>query len=373
MAVFLEKKLFRRGFTLVELLVVIAIIGILVGLLLPAVQAAREAARRMSCQNNLKQIGLALHNYESTYKSFPAAAMWKSGDMLRTNPNLAGQQRNISWVASLLPYVEQQALYSAINFNLPLAGPRVADARSATVANPLGYQMLPNGIPVVSQRVPAFICSSDPGFGGQSNQHNLAWTNYAGTEGYDWWRRPAHPISGFFNLNTFTTISGITDGTSNTLAVVEASTQAFEPKPGVAGHLKSGGGIPRTGGANNAVFRSLLLAANTNSDVSIALNLPRPDLATSGFWWAAAPYAMQPTFLHCFGINNNWPGASSRHTGGAQSVYADGSVHFLQENIDYPTNGEAGLAPQFPNHSRGAGVWGAINTITGGEVVAVPE
>ncbi len=376
MTVFWKKKLFRRGFTLVELLVVIAIIGILVGLLLPAVQAAREAARRMSCQNNLKQIGLGLLNYESTYKAFPAAAMWKSGDMLSTAPLVAGQQRNFSWVVGLLPYVEQQALYSAINYNLPLAGPRAVDARLATVAAPRGYQMLPNGTPIVSQNVPGFLCPSDPGFGGSSNQYNLAWTNYAGAEGYDWWRRPAHPISGFFNLNTFTKISGITDGTSNTLAVVEASTQAFQPKPGVATHLKSGGGEPRTGGANNAVFRSLLLAANTAGDVSGQLNLPRPDLATTGFWWAASPFAMQPTFLHCFGINNNWPGASSRHTGGAQSVYADGSVHFLQENIDYPPNGEAGLStatPSYPNHSRGAGVWGAINTITGGEVVAVPE
>lgn len=370
MTVFWKKKLFRRGFTLVELLVVIAIIGILVGLLLPAVQAAREAARRMSCQNNLKQIGLGLLNYESTYKSFPAAAMWKSGDILSTAPALPGQQRNFSWVASLLPYVEQQALYSAINYNLPLAGRLASDVRLATVAAPRGYQMLPNGTPIVSQSVPGFLCPSDPGFGGGTNRHNLAWTNYAGSEGYDWWRRPAHPLSGFFNLNTFTKISGITDGTSNTLAVVEASTQAFEPKPGVAGHHKNGGGQPRGGGADNAVFRSLLLAANTAGDVSGstpgAWNLPRPDGANTGFWWAAAPYAMQPTFLHCFGINNNWPGASSRHTGGAQSVYADGSVHFLSDSMDYPGEPSIGYA-------RGAGVWGAINTITGGEVVAVPE
>ena len=100
MVVFMEKKRCRRGFTLVELLVVIAIIGILVGLLLPAVQAAREAARRMSCQNNLKQIGLALLNYESTFKVFPAAATWKAGNNLIAAP---AQPRNFSWIASLLP------------------------------------------------------------------------------------------------------------------------------------------------------------------------------------------------------------------------------------------------------------------------------
>lgn len=363
MMILWKKKQTRRGFTLVELLVVIAIIGILVGLLLPAVQAAREAARRMQCQNNLKQIGLGLLNYESAYGAFPAAATWKSGNNLLTS---VGQPRNFSWVCGMLPYVEQQALMSAINFNLPLAGPAASNGPLATLAAPQGYQMLPDGTPITSKRIPTFNCPSDPGFGGSVNRHNIAWTNYAGAEGYDWWRRPAHPLSGFFNLNTYTKISSITDGTSNTLAVVEASTQGFQPNAGVAGHQKNGGGRWRDGGSDNAVFRSLLVAANTNSDVMNALVLPRPDSATSGFWWAAGPYAMQPTFLHCFGINNNWPGASSRHTGGAQAVYADGSVHFLTDNLDYPGEAVSGYA-------KGSGVWGGINTITGGEVVATPE
>ncbi len=359
------RKPFRRGFTLVELLVVIAIIGILVGLLLPAVQAAREAARRMSCSNNLKQIGLGLLNYESASRSFPAAAVWKSGRMDSTAAPTAGQQRNFSWVCGILPYCEQQALFSAINFNLPLAGPN-PDSNSATLANPQGYQMLPDGTPIISKKIPMFLCPSDPGFGAPANRYNMAWNNYAGSEGYDWWKRANHPLSGFFNLNTYTTISTITDGTSNTLAVVEASTQAFEPKPGIGGHQRNGGGQPRGGGSDNAVFRTLLVSANTAGDVSGAWNLPRPDGNLGGFWWGGAPYTMQPTFLHCFGINNNWPGASSRHTGGAQAVYADGSVHFLSDSMDYP--GE-----QTNGYARGAGVWGAINTVTGGEVVQVPE
>lgn len=366
MLISLSRKPFRRGFTLVELLVVIAIIGILVGLLLPAVQAAREAARRMSCSNNLKQIGLGLLNYESASKVFPAAALWKSGRMDSNAVPTAGQQRNYSWVCGLLPYTENQAIYSAINFNLPLAGPNATDGVNATLATPLGYQMLSDGTTIVSKKIPMFMCPSDPGFGSDRNRFNLAWNNYAGSEGYDWWKRANHPLSGFFNLNTYTKISAITDGTSNTLAVVEACTQSFEPNPNVAGHQKNGGGKPRGGGADNAVFRTLLLSANTAGDVSGSWNLPRPDGATTGFWWGAAPYTMQPTFLHCFGINNNWPGASSRHTGGAQSVYADGSVHFLSDTIDYPGEGSVGYA-------YGAGVWGAINTITGGEVVTVPE
>jgi prepilin-type processing-associated H-X9-DG protein len=116
------------------------------------------------------------------------------------------------------------------------------------------------------------------------------------------------------------------------------------------------------------VFRSLLLATNTNDDVTQSWKLPRPDGTIQGFWWRSAPYAMQPTFLHCFGINNNWPGASSRHTGGAQAAYCDGSVHCLSASIDYPTGGESTVG-----YARGAGVWGAINTFTGGESVQAPE
>ena len=95
----------RRGFTLVELLVVIAIIGILVALLLPAVQAAREAARRMSCGNNLHQIGIALHNYHDTYKTFPPAAIWKLEKTGAPYTFTAGNQRNFTWIALILPFI----------------------------------------------------------------------------------------------------------------------------------------------------------------------------------------------------------------------------------------------------------------------------
>ncbi len=102
-----QQKRQKSGFTLVELLVVIAIIGILVALLLPAVQAAREAARRMSCGNNLHQIGIALHNYHDTYKSFPPAAIWKRE---KNGPGSAyagaGSHRNYTWIALILPFME---------------------------------------------------------------------------------------------------------------------------------------------------------------------------------------------------------------------------------------------------------------------------
>lgn len=115
----------QRGFTLVELLVVIAIIGILVGLLLPAVQAAREAARRMQCSNNLKQLGLAAHNYESANRQLPAG--WVSST-LAGNPGWG-------WSAALLPYMEGATIYQQIDHRLPIADPLHAKVRMATVPN----------------------------------------------------------------------------------------------------------------------------------------------------------------------------------------------------------------------------------------------
>ena len=359
----------RRGFTLIELLVVIAIIAVLVALLLPAVQQAREAARRSSCKNNLKQIGLALHNYHETYGCFPQAAIWRSTGIS------AGNQRNYSWLCMLLPQLDQQPIFNQINFNLP------------------GWTQLiqPGNRTLISIDFPVIHCPSDPGFQGNqniptwsgsygysaitnpaNNIPRLGWSNYAGAEGYDWWFRGNHPLSGVFNLNTCVRFSDIVDGTGTTIAVCEASTQGFQPAnnsgANAGGHRVMGGGIPRTGGQNNAVYRSALIATNTNGDVagSGGYNLLNPDGAsgTTGFWWAGAPYSMQPTYLECFAINNNWPGASSRHTGGCHAVMCDGAVRFLNDTMNYPFPGE-----QANGWSQGYGTWGVINTYAGGENV----
>src|SRR5690606_1660981 len=108
----------QLGFTLVELLVVIAIIGVMVGLLLPAVQSAREAARRMQCSNNLKQIGLALHNYHDTFLSFPKNQAWATHGGNNFGP--AATNSGISWRALILPFLEQAPFYDQINFGLPV-------------------------------------------------------------------------------------------------------------------------------------------------------------------------------------------------------------------------------------------------------------
>ena len=350
----------RFGFTLIELLVVIAIIAILIALLLPAVQQAREAARRTQCKNNMKQIGLALHNYHDVYQMFPMCDYWgREMDLGPDSGNIvaATDRRNFTWVAMILPYVEQGPLYQAINFNIPSWNQQIVSGNSTKALQ--------------SIRLKGFECPSDPGFGGGMNRHGIAWTNYAGAEGYDWWKRPNHGISGVFNLNTHCSIQAIVDGTSNTIMVTECSTSGFQPNPGVPGHLHNGGGVPRKGGAGNAVFRSLLVSTGNNSDVAQntgpngAHNIWAADGSGSGSFWNsfAAPYAMHPAYLHCFGINNNWPGASSRHPGGAQTLLADGSVRFLSDNIDYPGENVTGW-------ESGSGVWGALNTFTGGETTS---
>lgn len=338
----------RRAFTLIELLVVIAIIAVLIALLLPAVQQAREAARRSQCKNNLKQIGLALHNYHDTFNRFPTGVMYgyKPGGVGTMAP------RNYTWCAAILPYIDNAPLYNQINFSAPAWNQQVA------------------GQNLQSIRLENFTCPSDPGFGGGSNRHNIGWTNYGGSEGYDWWSRPGSSLSGVFNLNAYTKIAMITDGTSQTIAITECSTRAFEPQPGQPGQHKNGGGRPRGGDANNSVFRPLLVGVCNEPSVMAAAGhgngaMFADNSGPMGFWgpWGG-PYAYQPTYLHTFGINNNWPGASSMHVGGAHALMCDGSVRFLSETTDYPGENIPSI-----NYGYGAGVWGALNTVAGNEKV----
>jgi prepilin-type N-terminal cleavage/methylation domain-containing protein/prepilin-type processing-associated H-X9-DG protein len=177
----------RAGFTLVELLVVIAIIGILIALLLPAVQAAREASRRTSCRNNLKQLGLALHHYHDTYKSFP----------MGTNIHRSSSCYGLSWHVYLLPFVEEQDIYAQIN---PEAGP-------------CGEGGVPN-----FTGVPIFRCPSSELAQGK--------TNYAGTAGARK-LKDQHPSCGDYATDgvlyplSHTRIKHVADGTSHTLLVGE--------------------------------------------------------------------------------------------------------------------------------------------------------
>lgn len=254
-----------RGFTLVELLVVIAIIGILVGLLLPAVQAAREAARRMQCSNNVKQLTLATHNFESAYKRIPPGYLGSKGDVVySTTPTTSPERRGAQWIGHLVylfPFMEQNALYQPWS-DLRNTDPTAAPTGNTTtdgekfqfwINGATGYDGDPSDIDTLwdwhQYRVPSLLCPSDDAYSntaatmvilhtwGTGNtgtvggsgygvpfSATLGRTNYLGnagrlgtTESAAWnvWKGP-------FGNRTKTTFGSISDGTSNVLAFGEA-------------------------------------------------------------------------------------------------------------------------------------------------------
>jgi len=314
----------RRGFTLVELLVVIAIIGILIALLLPAVQAAREAARRMQCSNNLKQIGLALHNYHDTNKCFPPGSFWFSTDYA----NYRG-----SILIRLLPFLEQQPLYNQFDFK---------NTGGVSVDN----QVIPGTTTLIqSQVVAVYVCPSDnhPATLNGRALHNYAAsigpTTHANNSacpcpGYDSWNAYAPPPWGgvygygpaanfagpFFRYPVATKISDCTDGLSNTIYFGEV-------RPMCSVHNSQGWGSSNNGQG----LTSTIVPINYNSCSQVA---------TDG----CKAYCNWNTEL----------AFKSRHPGGAQFQFGDGSVHFLSENIDHWTyqylGAKAdGFAAQVPN------------------------
>ena len=270
---------FRHGFTLIELLVVIAIIAILIALLLPAVQQAREAARRTQCKNNLMQLGIAMHNYEMAFEIMPSGTV-----------NLTGPIRNLeegyhmSWLAQLLPAMEQASLFGMINFNESVYAPANTAARTAPIAT--------------------FQCPSD-------NRQSAGSSSYAGCFGGDDVAIDMNN-NGLLFLNSGVGYQEIRDGASNTiLAGEKIIPMGFKDLGWMSGTM--------------ATLRNTGVAINTGWDIggprasrggpTAALQAPS-DTATSGY--------------------------SSQHTGGAQFVFADGSVRFLSENIDRKTYANLG-------------------------------
>lgn len=329
-----QKKNQRSGFTLVELLVVIAIIGILVGLLLPAVQAAREAARRMSCSNNMKQIGLALHNYHDTHRVFPYSVSASGAvDAGSAVPASNGVLNHRGWML-LLPFIELQNLQDQVDMNLPtgsydrsgkgLAGPAPGAAGNA------------NDI-VVSTVVDAFMCPSDPNpthyTTTSSTSYSIspsttslmgAYTNYdfnvrRTSSTVEKWGRDTFATKRLFGNDESSRMRDVTDGTSSTAAVCETLRATID-------------GVSQTWGYVKWVGHGVDLA------YSRGIN----DNECCG--WDAIPYARasRPSQL------GEWSTVGSTHPGGAQVTFADGSVHFLSETtnqvvlnrISYLSDGE---------------------------------
>ena len=348
----------RRGFTLIELLVVIAIIAVLIALLLPAVQAAREAARRTQCVNNLKQIGLATLNFESTYGNLPGSSV----KLAVADPNADAQAAipvvAASYLSQLLPYLEQSNVYNTINFNM-------STFNTANIPPSTGKHSGTNSAYTIA--INAFLCPSSPG-PSTINYYNANWGPY-GNGGGDtctpgvpggvsgvtnlnpppvqtWGRTDYFPIPGLHNsclqaagmpaayVNAVgdSTDSGtiadpvlagkirmasITDGTSNTLIVSECGSKPIGyngkrqiflspvdglPVDGVIEPVSSGGGA----WADQFTYSRLAGAVGRQTGVRGGTCM-----------------------VNCTSDNEIY----SFHTGGANALFADGSVHFLKDNI----------------------------------------
>ncbi|HVV99278.1 MAG TPA: DUF1559 domain-containing protein [Planctomycetaceae bacterium] len=280
----------KSGFTLIELLVVIAIIAVLIALLLPAVQQAREAARRSQCKNNMKQFGLALHNYHDTFSCFPVGGFYEgtSGGVNIGN--------GLSWHVMILPYLDQSPLYNQLNF---LSNSHLTPASNlALCTQPLPVMFCPSG----SQLQSTFNSE----FSGTTPTYSTHYYGIMGPKGTNPVTNAAYPwdnsiaghggfaTSGILLRNALTRMRDVTDGTSNTLMVGEIS-------------------------YNTANCYRIWLRGCDGSPCASVKNINTGINLT--------PYN---------GSNNfNDVSFGSMHTGGAQFLSADGGVHFLSQNISF--------------------------------------
>jgi prepilin-type N-terminal cleavage/methylation domain-containing protein/prepilin-type processing-associated H-X9-DG protein len=327
----------RAGFTLIELLVVIAIIAVLIALLLPAVQAAREAARRSQCVNNLKQIGLALHNYASIQNVLPPG---------RINSHVAGLGNCWGMYAQILPQMEMQAVFNSFNFNLPPDTPALANTTgNLTFITTL---ICPSDLP------PTLITVG--GFPFATHNYNVnAGSNYPVDANIAASNMPSPAFSGNpngpFYENSAVSFPAITDGTSNTVAVTEtirsqqASSYANDPL-----------GVFLVTGNNSSTGPALTSDADY---VSLCLSLPASTTqfqATKGVRWnyGAPGHSMynhrrppndkradcRGGLPHSIRSDPLWSylslnvAARSRHPGGVNSLFCDGSVKFIKDSIN---------------------------------------
>ncbi len=343
------------GFTLVELLVVIAIIGILVGLLLPAVQAAREAARRIQCSNNLKQVGLALANYESAFKRLPAMRSGTAGFASK----FAGNHERRSGFVALLPMLEQGPLYQRIE------GPFSTNLGAIPPGGPFPNETA-NGeyTPWIFQ-VPQLLCPSETFAKGAKD---IGVTTYGFCVGDNVLDIANGATRGMFERMNWKRFASVTDGTSNSIALAEikiGGIQEWFPDDVISvpcKHSKFNPCPPTPVGGT-----------------------PTPPPAPYGRglrWIDGSPiYTSINTIL---GPNDNnasqrqsidlVPGlfsAGSYHRGIVGVLFVDGSVHYLAENID--TGDLTTVAPKGTSSEPSPyGVWGSLGTVSSGEPTSLP-
>lgn len=356
------------GFTLVELLVVIAIIGILVGLLLPAVQAAREAARRMQCSNNVKQIALAIHNFESAHKEAPAGGDGFSG---RFHDPDGGNGGRCGTMVYLLPFLEQSPLYVAIESVEPLSlgAPWNVDEVYET---DLSFAKCPSS---------SSTRQTHSTFGGRT----APTTNYVFSLGDGLWTQ-GHKPGGALHRQTISRgmfyrerkkFSVVTDGLSNTVAVSECLSPVDRFGNDIRANVARYDGI-WDGNPHGAPFNcstGLPRIDVNHFDPAYASETWRGVLFTSG-WSAVNGFTTMtpPNSPMChYGANavNDWAvlPPHSNHTGGVVVGMMDGSVQFISQTID---TGDANAYAVSSGPSP-FGVWGALGTPNGGEPISLPE
>jgi len=317
----------NKGFTLIELLVVIAIIAILVALLLPAVQQAREAARRSACKNNLKQFGLALHNYHDVHGIFPRANFGSTLDSCGGNC----AWRGFSAHAMLLPMMEQGPLYDRLNFSY-MMWYNTGSVINGTLKN---------------TKIPSFQCPSDNEYLGGSPGNNYVVS--AGPTTF-WWR-PASQGFGMFNMRRNIRFRDLKDGTSNTIAASEAlhgdNTGTYSPQQDLvrAQAFPSGWSHVFTSQASLNAYGAQCSAAGAPGGGATHSHGHREWSNGIGgqtvFNTLNTPNSKNPDCHPCGGCgwydsDGVWS-ARSRHTGGVQVLMGDGAVRFVSENVDFLT------------------------------------
>lgn len=312
----------RPGFTLIELLVVIAIIAILIALLLPAVQQAREAARRTQCKNNVKQLGLALHNYHDTFLTFPPGAV--------SNPTLGQIYQGWGWNTMILPYMDQAPLYNQFNFSNGMLA--TITATPTVIATQIGALRCPSDVGTNIVNYVDVAATVGPATSNQVNQFGRS--NYLGVVG---WSTPATPTGlvvgvpptttayrGIFGANSRVNIGAMTDGTSNSIVIGERYTPNA---PGVTtlGSQPVGHGV-WVGAPNPATVDGYAaILGDTAVSATLANALPTP--------FAPVSYRINGN-NNGVAIRGQTSGFGSLHVGGCHFLLGDGTVRYISENID---------------------------------------